>query len=134
MVVRLIPTVLFALAAGLAAAAAQTSGRFTFQPMDGGLMRLDTETGHVSHCTRLGDSFACRSVADDRAAMQEEIDRLKRENETLRLAGSKPPPAGSGRLQLPSDEDIDKAMGLFEKMMRRMMRTFKDEAAPTDKL
>ncbi len=112
-------------------AAAQTSGRFTFQPVEGGMMRLDTETGQVSHCTKVGDGFACRSVADDRAAMQEEIDRLKRENEALRT-GAKPPAAGG--LQLPSEEDIDKAMGLFEKMMRRMMRTFRDETQPGEKL
>jgi hypothetical protein len=112
-------------------ALAQTPGRYAFQPVEGGMMRLDTETGHVSHCTKAGDSFACRSVADDRAAMQEEIDRLRRENEQLRLGGKPPAP---GRLQLPSEEDIDKAMGLFEKMMRRMMRTFQDEKQPTERL
>jgi hypothetical protein len=116
-----------------AAAAAQSPQRFTFQQVEGGVMRLDTETGHVSHCTRAGDSFTCRSVADDRAALQEEIDRLRRENEQLRMAGGGKPQAG-GALKLPSEEDIDKAMGVFEKMMRRMMRTFRDEGAPTDRL
>ncbi len=115
-----------------AAALAQTGGRFTFQPVEGGLMRLDTETGQVSHCTKAGDSFACRSVADDRAALMDEIERLKRENEQLRqTAGKAPDGKSSGptaRLQLPSDEEIDKAMGLVESLMRRMLRTFKDEA------
>lgn len=110
-----------------APAAAQTPGRFTFQPIDGGLMRLDTETGQVSHCTKSGDSFACRSVADDRAALMDEIERLKRENEHLKQAGGKAPGA-AGKLQLPSEEEIDKAMGLVETLMRRMLRTFKDEA------
>jgi hypothetical protein len=120
------------LATAASPALAQTSGRFTFQPVDGGLMRLDTETGQVSMCTRAADSFACRSVADDRAALQEEIDRLKRENDMLRRGGV-PPQAGGG-LKLPSEEDIDKAMGVFEKMMRRMMRTFREEAPPADRL
>jgi hypothetical protein len=116
-------------------AMAQTTGRFTFQPMDGGLMRLDTETGQVSHCTRAGDSFACRSVADDRAALQEEIDRLRRENDDLRKASGKPAnPGVTGRLQLPSEEEIDKAMGLFEKMMRRMMRTFREDGQEPNRL
>jgi hypothetical protein len=115
-----------------AAAMAQTGGRFTFQPVEGGLMRLDTETGQVSHCTKAGDGFACRSVADDRAALMDEIERLKRENERLRQAAGTPP-GGKGqgpaaRLQLPSDEEIDKAMGLVENLMRRMLRTFRDEA------
>jgi hypothetical protein len=111
---------------------AQTSGRFTFQPVEGGMMRLDTETGHVSHCTKAGDSFACRSVADDRAAMQDEIDRLKRENEELRLSAGKP--GNTGKLQLPSEEDIDKAMSIFEKMMRRMMKTVNEDGKGPERL
>ncbi len=108
-------------------ALAQTGGRFTFQPVEGGLMRLDTETGQVSHCTKAGDSFACRSVADDRAALMDEIERLKRENEQLRhTAGKAQGP--TAKLQLPSEEEIDKAMGLVETLMRRMLRTFRDEA------
>ncbi|MGL4241584.1 MAG: hypothetical protein ACRCTI_10780 [Beijerinckiaceae bacterium] len=126
----LVAAMLLALASPVVA---QTSSRFTFQPVDGGMMRLDTETGHVSLCTKSGDSYACRSVADDRAAMQEEIDRLKRDNEALRRGGVKPQEQ-TGKLQLPSEEDIDKAMGLFERMMRRMMRTFRDEGGQTDRL
>ncbi len=111
---------------------AQNAGRFAFQQVDGGLMRLDTETGQVSHCTKSGDSFACRSVADDRAALMDEIERLKRENEQLRQAAGKAPeakpPGITGKLQMPSEEEIDKAMGLVENLMRRMLRTFRDEA------
>jgi hypothetical protein len=114
------------------AALAQAPPRFTFQPVDGGLMRLDAETGRVSFCTKTGDGLACRSVADDRAAMLEEIDRLRRENEQLRQAGGKAQPGGS--FKLPSEEEIDKAMGVFEKMMRRMMRTFRDDGQPTERL
>ncbi len=95
-------------------------------------MRLDTETGQVSHCTKAGDSFACRSVADDRAALMDEIERLKRENEQLRRTAGKAPDSPStgptAKLQLPSEEEIDKAMGLVENLMRRMLRTFRDEA------
>jgi hypothetical protein len=111
-------------------ALAQTPGRFSFQPIDGGVMRLDTETGQVSHCTSAGSGFACRSVADDRAVLQEEIDRLRRENEQLRqAAGAAPKPGATGKLALPSEEEIDKAMGLFETMMRRVLRTFREEAS-----
>jgi hypothetical protein len=123
-----------AAAASLPSAQAQTSGRFTFQPIDGGVVRLDSETGHVSHCTKTGDSLACRSVADDRAALQEEIDRLRRENEELRLGGKSANPGVTGKLQLPTEEDLDKAMGLFEKMMRRMMRAFNEEGKAPERL
>ncbi len=114
---------------------AQTSGRFTFQPIEGGVMRLDSETGHVSHCTRTGDALACRSVADDRAALQEEIDRLRRENDELRLSAGKPAnPGVTGRLQLPSEGDIDKAMTMVEKLMRRMMKTLREDGPGPERL
>jgi hypothetical protein len=120
---------LLLLALAAPSAAQQAAGRFTFQPIEGGLLRLDGETGQVSHCLRSGESYACRAVADDRAALQEEIERLRRENDALRQAAGRPqPPGPTGRLQLPSEEEIDKAMGLFETMMRRMLRAFRDEA------
>jgi hypothetical protein len=109
---------------------AQSGQRFTFQPVEGGVMRLDTETGQVSYCTRAGADFACRSVADDRAVLNEEIDRLKRENERLRTGAVKQ----QEKFALPSEAEIDKAMGLFERLMRRMMRTMKEETAPTERL
>ena len=90
-------------------------------------MRLDTETGQVSHCTKTGDSFACRAVADDRAALMDEIERLRRDNEQLRQAAGKAS-GPTAKLQLPSEEEIDTAIGLVETLMRRMLRTFRDEA------
>ncbi len=128
------PSLLILAAAAVLAgpALAQNSGRFTFQPMDGGLLRLDTETGQVSQCARAGDSFACRSVADDRAALLDEIDRLRRENDQLRQAAGNP--GVTGKIPLPSEEKIDKAMGMFEKLMRRMMRSFREDVQPGDKL
>ncbi len=123
---------LAAAAALSSVALAQSSSRFTFQPVDGGLMRLDGETGHVSFCTKSGDGYACRSVADDRAAMQEEIDRLKRENERLRQADAKA--QAGGAFKLPSEEEIDKALGAFERMMRRMMRNLRNDGRQTDNL
>jgi hypothetical protein len=117
-----------------AVALAQTPNRFSFQPVDGGLMRLDTETGQVSLCTKTGADFICRSVADDRAALDDEITRLKRENDTLRQAQAGRLGSASPKLSLPSEEELDKAMTMFEKMMRRMMRSFNDEGAAPNKL
>jgi hypothetical protein len=88
----------------------------------------------VSLCTRTGSDFICRSVADDRAALDDEINRLKRENESLKQAAAGKNSAPSPKLSLPSEEELDKAMGLFEKMMRRMMRTFNEEGPSPNKL
>ncbi len=65
-------------------AAAGEPGRYTMLPTADGALRLDTETGAVSHCARKGGGWVCESVADDRLALQREIDRLARENDNLR--------------------------------------------------
>jgi hypothetical protein len=125
----------FVCSSGVFPALAQNTGRFTFQTVEGGVIRLDSESGQISHCLRTGADYICRSVADDRTAIDEDVTRLKRENDSLRqqLAAAKtngPAP----KLTLPSEEEIDKAMSLFERMMRRMMRTFQDEAPAPNRL
>lgn len=65
-------------------AAAGEPGRYTMLSTADGALRLDTETGAVSHCSRKGGGWVCESVADDRLALQREIDRLARENDNLR--------------------------------------------------
>lgn len=51
--------------------------RFTVQTVEGGLMRLDTQTGALSFCTQRAGGWACEAVPDDRAALEAEIDRLQ---------------------------------------------------------
>ena len=63
-------------------------GRFSMTPTQGGFLRLDKETGAVSFCTVDAGLSACRVSADERAAFESEIARLRRDN-----ADSKPPAA-----------------------------------------
>ena len=56
---------------------APISGRYRFSPIDGGVMRFDTENGGVTHCTQKDGAWNCVSVPDDRAALTAENDRLK---------------------------------------------------------
>jgi hypothetical protein len=58
-------------------------GRFTFKEVPDGILRLDGRTGHVSLCSRVTE-WACRTLADDRVALENEIGRLFDENVTLR--------------------------------------------------
>ncbi|MDQ0349459.1 hypothetical protein [Ancylobacter vacuolatus] len=51
--------------------------RFTVQTVEGGLMRLDTQTGALSFCTQRAGGWACEAVPDDRAALEAEISRLQ---------------------------------------------------------
>lgn len=128
--------------AGRAQSPAQPSapasdGRFAMTPADGGFLRLDTRTGAVSHC-RMGEAgLQCRAGADERAALEAEVDRLSKENAELRgklAALGDQSPGGRLRNALPSQEEMDRAMGWMESFMRRMMRLMREETPPGDRL
>ena len=140
---RLIVVLALAAAAGGPAALAQTAapdsenGRYTFNKVADGLLRLDTRTGQVSLCTKKEAGFACNTVPDERTALENEIARLQRENGALKkdmLARNLPLPGGVAsapsseqqrelnlKVPLPSDAEIDRVMSAFEKMWRRLV-------------
>jgi hypothetical protein len=131
-------------AAGLVSAAlAQTgapdseNGRYTFNQVADGMLRLDTRTGQVSLCAKKETGWACNTVPDERTALENEIARLQRENGALKkdmLARNLPLPGGVAsappadqqrelnlKVPLPSDAEIDRVMSAFEKMWRRLV-------------
>ena len=137
-----------ALVAGLASAAIAAApsgeekpGRFTMQPADGGFLRLDTVTGDVSLCARAGAgaSFECKPVKDDRD-LQSEIARLAEENKELKaeikrleemLGLDGGPPSPKPRLELPSEEDVDKALSYLERMFKKFRDKLKEFDSPS---
>jgi len=134
----------FLLAAGLlvaipalaAAQQADPSPRYSMTPTQGGVIRLDTQTGQISTCLRGEAGLICRSAADERREYEDEIGRLARENAELR--GKLAAGAGSRRdtLRLPSDEEIDQAFGFFDRMTRRfrnLVETWRREDQPPDR-
>jgi hypothetical protein len=130
------------------------TGRFSFSPVEGGVMRLDTRTGAVSRCAQRPAGWACEAVPDDRAALEAEIARLTAENQRLtgRLAelekrteqGRAGPPVPPGDVpnpsrppqvgpDLPSDAEVDRVMSFMEKVFRRfmaMVQTLRPEPEP----
>ncbi|MET0278045.1 MAG: hypothetical protein ABW198_06880 [Pseudorhodoplanes sp.] len=122
-------------------------GRYSFTRVDDGYLRLDQQNGQVSLCTRRSVGWACYPVPDERTALEEEIGRLQKDNAAMKkemLArgmlppGIKQPPAQSdGKpdlgLKVPSDAEIDRVMGVMEKMWRRlveMVQRVQKELAP----
>lgn len=106
---------------------AERDGRYTMTPApEGGFLRLDTRTGAISHCRVTEGNLQCRSGADERAALQGEIDRLSRENEDLKRKLAQVTPGDRLRNALPSDQEIDTALGFMERLMRRMMNIFRE--------
>jgi hypothetical protein len=145
-----IAAIAFGLAA-IGAAAADSApdtanGRYTLAPAADGVVRLDTRTGAVSNCSNNGNGWACYAVPDERAAMDDEIGRLRAENEKLKAqlaerettapgkneealpksdkqAGPPKVVEGERKLEipLPSDQDMDRVMSFMERAWRRLM-------------
>ena len=112
-------------------------GRFSMQPTADGFVRLDTRTGVVSHCTALKEGVQCRAGADERAALDAEIERLAKDNSDLRAklaAATGQAPSARLRNALPTDEEVNRAIGWMESFMRRMMRVMRDETPPGERL
>ncbi|GBE42949.1 hypothetical protein BMS3Bbin10_01020 [bacterium BMS3Bbin10] len=138
------PAVILAVLVAFPALAQETApGRYTMTPTAEGLLRLDTQTGEVSLCSKLAGNWTCRSVPDDRIALENEIDRLNAENRRLRVELGKPG-AGDGEKQGQSNQDgkgskwwlpSDREVAEFKSFLEKMMRGFKAlvEPPPEDK-
>src|SRR5262245_65014971 len=125
--------------AALGAASAQPAmpdsenGRYSFNPVADGVLRLDTRTGQVSQCSRNDVGWTCKAVPDERSSLEAEIARLQGENATLKkelldrglpVPGVPNQPAakpGDPELKLPSDAEVDKVMSFLEKVWRRLL-------------
>lgn len=99
-------------------------GRYSMQKAETGLARLDTETGEVSLCRENNGELVCRMAADERAAFERELDLLTKRVEALERAVESGETAR--KPDLPDDEEIDRAMGIMEKMMRKFMEIAKE--------
>lgn len=126
------------------------NGRYTLAPVADGVLRLDTRTGTMSTCNNKQVGWACYAMPDERAALDAEIGRLQKDNAALRarLAQRESPAGQSGdapsgtdspraamperdqtagearrklELTLPSDRDIDQAIGVLERAWRRLV-------------
>ena len=129
---------------------AGSPGRFTMHPTEGGVLRLDTQTGVLSMCRQSGGSWACAMMPDDRAAVTDQIERLKSENGELRgaikrleeMAGVPDAPADKSGdsttkrqsgVQLPTEEELDKAMSYVQRMLKKFKDKIKELEGPEGK-
>jgi hypothetical protein len=101
--------------AGLDAAFAQSmpdaeNGRYALSPVTDGVLRLDTRTGVTSICSDKGTGWACYAMPDERAAFDEAIGRLQKDNEALKaqLAAREPTVAGKIDEPLPKADSLKK--------------------------
>jgi hypothetical protein len=120
---RVFALVVSLLLATVAAASAQTAtpdsenGRYSFNPIADGALRLDTHTGQVSQCSRSDAGWACNPVPDERSALETEIAQLQSENATLKkeLLARRLPIPGVPELKLPSDAEVNKVFSFLRR-------------------
>ena len=86
-------------------------------PTEDGFLEIDTQTGNVTECRRTPEGYRCGPAKNDQGGLQAEIDRLRRENAELRgqLTQQRMRP------QQPSDQEIDRALGVMERFLRRFI-------------
>jgi hypothetical protein len=125
------------------------NGRYSFNQVPEGLLRLDGRTGQVSLCDKRAVGWSCQAVPDERSALESEISRLQGETAALKkelIARGIPLPSGMraqesviGKkgddlvLKLPSDADLDRVMTFFEKMWRRLVEMVQSMQKEMDK-
>ncbi len=115
------------------------TGRYTMTPTKDGILKLDTKTGLVSLCHRSSSGWSCESVDDNESGLRDRLRRLEKENarlraqlETRRLG---PDSNNGGKIEIPSEEDVDKAMDFMERLLNRfkgMVEELKKEKKDED--
>ncbi len=110
-------------------------GRYSFNKVADGYLRLDGQTGEVALCSQRTVGWACQAAPEDRAVLENEIARLRKENAVLKQdilsrglplpTGAMPETAGTGNadvtLRLPSNADLDRAVAFVGRVWNRFV-------------
>jgi hypothetical protein len=116
------------LASSVLSAGADEAGRYTLEKSATGYVRMDTRTGEMSICEERGGQLVCKLAADERAAFQDEIDRLQAKLTGLeqRLAAVENNPILRPQNLLPTEEQFEKSLSYMERFFRRFMDIVRD--------
>ena len=109
---------------------------YSFHKVADGFLRLDKQTGEVALCSRQAIGWACLAAPEDRATLENEIARLRKDNVALKEellshglalpAGTteQPPAAGGGRsvtIRLPNSADFDRVLLYVGRLWHRLV-------------
>jgi hypothetical protein len=104
-----------------AAPPATTAQRYVLERIEGGFIRMDTASGSMARCGPQDGEWHCRALDATTSDLEAELAALKAENARLKTRLAEAEAKHRYTLDLPSDADIDRLMGVFETMMRRFM-------------
>ena len=122
----------------LAGASAAEPDRYRLEKTPNGYVRMDTRTGEMSICQEKWGELVCRMAADERTAVQDEMERLQTELKVLndQLATVKALEDRVTKLEnsvtakieqsLPTEEDFNKTMSYMERFFRSFMGIVRD--------
>lgn len=97
--------------------------RFQLERSGDHFVRLDRQTGAMTICEDKGGNLVCRMAADERAAYDDELNRLGDRVKALEERAAVTP-------RLPTDAEVDRSLGIMERWMRSfmgMVREFQGE-------
>lgn len=116
-----------------APAAAAPADRFQITPAEGGFLSLDRETGTTAFCAPSGEGYACRASTETERAASDPAARFEKrlaamEDRLKALEGAAPGATASRdpTLDLPTDQQIDRAASFFERAMKRLKQIAED--------
>ena len=65
-----------------------SGGRFTFNRIDNGFLRLDTQSGQVAYCRAQTAGWACQAVPENRSGLEADVARLQSDITVLKTLQS----------------------------------------------
>ena len=118
--------------------------RYSFHRMGDGFVRLDSRTGQLAQCGWAATGWSCKMVPDERAALENELSRLQRDNAELKksllsrglelpsgIVAEAPvappvppanvPDASAKEPKMPSDAELDRAFSFMKNVWRRLV-------------
>jgi hypothetical protein len=63
-------------------------GRFTFNRIDNGFLRLDTQNGQVAYCRAQAAGWSCQAVPENRSELEADVARLQADMKDLKTLKS----------------------------------------------
>lgn len=123
----------------------RAGGRFTMSPVDGGFLRLDSETGAVAMCTKSAAQWSCNAVEDKSGQSgRSDVAKLESENRGLKdrvkaledaLETGKPGdlagiPRANVQIHIPSEAEIDQALNYMERTFKKIRDRIKNLDKP----